>query len=211
MFDLNQSITEWRKRMAAGGIKTPAILDELESHLREDVELQTRAGSDVEKAFTAAVQKIGSASALKREFKKSTAVNLVEKMMVAIAAVFVAFGIFLTTVTLILCYGSFAERFAGFTALAFLLLAGFGWPYVAPFLPVILRKRDRWAAQVGCLLGGFGLATFYVQVIVHPFQTRGDGILPAIGFWAAFPVAIGFALACALERAVQRAQEQIPA
>ena len=37
MFNLDQSITEWRRQMLAAGIKTPALLDELESHLRDDV------------------------------------------------------------------------------------------------------------------------------------------------------------------------------
>jgi len=37
MFDLDQAISEWRRQMAAGGIKLPDALDELESHLREEV------------------------------------------------------------------------------------------------------------------------------------------------------------------------------
>jgi ATP-dependent Clp protease ATP-binding subunit ClpA len=32
MFDLNQAISEWRKKMIAGGINPPAVLDELENH-----------------------------------------------------------------------------------------------------------------------------------------------------------------------------------
>jgi ferritin-like metal-binding protein YciE len=42
MFDPEQTIAEWRRQMAAGGIKTPEVLNELESHLREDVEQQER-------------------------------------------------------------------------------------------------------------------------------------------------------------------------
>ncbi|HEX4265160.1 MAG TPA: hypothetical protein VH597_12540 [Verrucomicrobiae bacterium] len=45
VFNLDPAITEWRRKMAAGGIKSPAVVDELESHLHEDVEQQMRAGT----------------------------------------------------------------------------------------------------------------------------------------------------------------------
>ena len=70
MFNLDQAIAEWRRQMAAGGIKIPEALDELESHLRDDIERQMRSGSDAEQAFAAAVQRIGRANILKSEFEK---------------------------------------------------------------------------------------------------------------------------------------------
>src|ERR1700722_18895246 len=70
MFDLEKSIADWRTQMLAAGIKTPAPLDELESHLREEFERQTKAGLPDQEAFDSAVQKIGRARALKQEFKK---------------------------------------------------------------------------------------------------------------------------------------------
>ena len=45
MFNLEQEITKWRQQLAAGGIKGREALDELESHLREDVEKQMDSGS----------------------------------------------------------------------------------------------------------------------------------------------------------------------
>ena len=71
MFDLEQKISEWRKQMLAAGIKTPAPLDELEIHLREDVEQQKRAGLSEPQAFEAAIQRIGQAGPLKSEFAKA--------------------------------------------------------------------------------------------------------------------------------------------
>lgn len=71
MFNLEQSIADWRKQMLAAGIKTPAPLDELEIHLREDVALQIRIGSTEQEAFNSAVEKIGQAYALKTEFRKA--------------------------------------------------------------------------------------------------------------------------------------------
>jgi hypothetical protein len=70
MFDLEQSIAEWRRRMLAEAIKNAAVMDELESHLREDVERQMKAGSSGREAFEAAVQRIGQPGSLKCEFEK---------------------------------------------------------------------------------------------------------------------------------------------
>lgn len=68
MFDLEKAIAEWRRKMAAGGVNSPEILDELESHLREDLAERINAGSNVREGFDRAVRQIGSASALKWEF-----------------------------------------------------------------------------------------------------------------------------------------------
>jgi len=70
MFNLEQAIAEWRMQMLAAGVKNPNVLDELESHLREDVEQQMRLGLSAEHAFAAAVRRIGQAGSLRREFAK---------------------------------------------------------------------------------------------------------------------------------------------
>jgi hypothetical protein len=70
MFNLEQSILEWRRQMLAAGVKNPNILDELESHLREDVAHQMQSGASPEQAFQAAVQRVGPAGLLQREFAK---------------------------------------------------------------------------------------------------------------------------------------------
>ncbi|MEO8428482.1 MAG: hypothetical protein ABI651_15375 [Verrucomicrobiota bacterium] len=45
-------------------------LNELENHLREDIEQQVRSGLSAQQAFEVAVQRIGQARALETEFKK---------------------------------------------------------------------------------------------------------------------------------------------
>jgi len=70
MFDLDQAIAEWRQMIAAG-IKAPVPLDELEGHLRDDIEEQMRSGLTAPRAFEAAVERIGQAHALKLEFTKA--------------------------------------------------------------------------------------------------------------------------------------------
>src|SRR6185437_8291777 len=70
MFNLERSIAEWRREMISAGIKSRDVLDELESHVREDVEQRMRAGATVDRAFREAVQRVGAAENLNREFAK---------------------------------------------------------------------------------------------------------------------------------------------
>ena len=70
MFNLEQSISEWRGQMLSAGVKNPDIVDELESHLREDWARRVQSGESEEQAFEGAVQGIGQASLLKHEFAK---------------------------------------------------------------------------------------------------------------------------------------------
>jgi hypothetical protein len=70
MFDLEQAIAQWQQQMIAGGIKSPHVMDELESHLRDDVEQQEHNGLSLPQAFETAVQRLGQAAALEGEFEK---------------------------------------------------------------------------------------------------------------------------------------------
>ena len=69
MFDLEESIAQWRRQMLVAGIKTKS-LDELESHLREEVEKQIKAGQKPKQAFEIAAEEIGRPAMLKAEFAK---------------------------------------------------------------------------------------------------------------------------------------------
>jgi len=56
--------------MMTAGIRTPEVLDELESHLRDEVEQQIRLGSGEERAFEIALQRMGRTEVLQTEFQK---------------------------------------------------------------------------------------------------------------------------------------------
>ena len=71
MFNLEGKIMEWRKQMLAAGIQTPVPLEELENHLREEIEQQMQSGSNVQQAFEVAAHGIGQTDALKTEFAKA--------------------------------------------------------------------------------------------------------------------------------------------
>ena len=70
MFDLEKSIAAWRRQMLAAGIKSPVPLEELEIHLREEIEQQMKSGLNEQEIFNSAVHKIGQAHLVQNEFKK---------------------------------------------------------------------------------------------------------------------------------------------
>jgi hypothetical protein len=70
MFNLEQSIAEWRRQMQGVGVQNSETLEELESHLREDVARRVQSGETEERAFERAVRDIGQPSLLKHEFAK---------------------------------------------------------------------------------------------------------------------------------------------
>ncbi len=69
-FNLDQAIQEWRRKLRKAGLKDLELLNELESHLRDDVEQAVRDGLGAQQAFQAAMHKLGQAHALNDEFEK---------------------------------------------------------------------------------------------------------------------------------------------
>ena len=70
MFNLDQAIPEWRQQMAADGIKSSQVLDELEGHLREDIRALASDGMPEAHAFHLAVSRLRCTDSLSTEFKK---------------------------------------------------------------------------------------------------------------------------------------------
>ena len=87
MFDLEQSIARWRRKMAARGINRPEILDELEAHLREDLEAQLKSGADLQLALAEAVKRIGDAKLLQRDFARAETVFSHDRVYTALLGV----------------------------------------------------------------------------------------------------------------------------
>jgi hypothetical protein len=71
MFDLEAAITDWRRQMLAAGLRTPVPLEELENHLREEIERRVKAGGNVRQAFELATLQLGPPAALKNEFRRA--------------------------------------------------------------------------------------------------------------------------------------------
>src|SRR5688500_9697725 len=71
MFDVEKEIADWRSHMVQEGIERPEILDELESHLRSEIDRHLAAGWDPQRAFKTAVQQMGDARTIKSEFESA--------------------------------------------------------------------------------------------------------------------------------------------
>ena len=80
--------------MLAAGIKTPVPLEELESHLRDDVEEQIRSGVEAKKAFATAAKRLGAVAPLSKEFAKepSTRGLVIANLIVMFCAVCYGWG-----------------------------------------------------------------------------------------------------------------------
>ena len=70
MFNLESSITEWRRQMRAAGLNSGRRLDELESHLREEISALKAAGVGEAVAYERAVARLGSPHSVSTEFNK---------------------------------------------------------------------------------------------------------------------------------------------
>ena len=81
MFKLDQAIADWRRQMAAAGIKPSKVVDELENHLREDIRMLVSAGTPEGAAFRIAVGRLGGIETMSAEFKK---INRTSSMSVGI-------------------------------------------------------------------------------------------------------------------------------
>ncbi len=70
MFDLEHEIERWRRELLDAGLNA-CELDELEDHLRTDIEEQLRSGIGLRQGFETAAARIGPGSLLKTQFKQA--------------------------------------------------------------------------------------------------------------------------------------------
>lgn len=70
VFDLETAIEQWRQKMRADGFKCSESLDELETHLLEEMEQQMSFGLAEQPAFERAFQRLGGGEDLVAEFNK---------------------------------------------------------------------------------------------------------------------------------------------
>jgi hypothetical protein len=87
MFPLEEAIAAWRDQMLAAGIQTPVPLDELENHLRDDIQDRMQAGASRAAAFQLAVNQIGQPDTLQSEFSKINQRKIMKKGTLIAAAV----------------------------------------------------------------------------------------------------------------------------
>ena len=91
MFDLNNSVLNWKNSLKSRDSFTTENIDELESHLNEQISDLNLAGLNDEEAFWVAQKRIGTIQSLDSEFTKINNLNVLKKkiywMLTGIAGV----------------------------------------------------------------------------------------------------------------------------
>ena len=80
MFDLEKKISDWRQQMLAAGIRSPVPLEELEIHLREEIERQMKAELNGQEAFEFSLKQVGLPEMLEVEFDKNERIFMSQSM-----------------------------------------------------------------------------------------------------------------------------------
>jgi len=218
MFNLDQAITEWRRQMIAGGIKTSAVLDELESHLREDAERQMHSGMNQRQVFEAAARRIGDSDLLKAEFAKIAGLQKVRPAQV----IGIGCSVFAGLYSLLLVPHLFTihelspgQRVLGMAAVALTLFSVASWRFSYRYLPAIRNHRARKAAGLVCGVAGLAWVLIFAYLlpnVIVPFFLNGGASADSIrgsvliglrhaspeGFWAVFMIGISLLWALAL-------------
>lgn len=193
MPDLEQQIAEWRRQMLAAGIKTPVPMDELESHLREDIERQMRSGLNEQQAFEAAVRGIGQTAALKTEFAKVSETKLARQRRMHdrfFAAVLVLYALIFGRVLLINPEVNLRERLLGFASLAATaVLALAAGRYAPRIFPVIRNHVLRSVFQFACGISGVTWVVIFAWFIPPRFEFTQGQLLVAI-LWGFVPALV---------------------
>ena len=192
MFDLEQSIMDWRRQMLDAGIKTPVPLEELEIHLREDIERQMKSGLNEQKAFEIAVQEIGKANMLKNEFKKVNAVDKAQQRKRAGLIFAGILGLYSLIFTRLLIKSDLTsnERLLGFASVSTTLLSVYVvWKILPRFFPFIANKAVQ--SALGLIGGISGMSWFFVFVyFILPRYDFTLGQLQVAILWAFVPAMV---------------------
>jgi hypothetical protein len=208
MFNLEQSIAVWRKQMLATGINTPVPLKELEIHLREEIERQTKLGLNAQEAFRTAVQKIGQARVLKTEFRKAgipLEMRFVNLLGIACGAVAGLFSLWLLLVLLTVHEANLAERVLGLVAVASIIVC---WRNGHRFLPAIGSRQIRAAIEAVCCLASVGGMMLFIEFIPHFIGRVPVGQLLLSTLWAWTVMAILGGMVYGLEKAARKTNDQ---
>jgi hypothetical protein len=156
MFDLDQAISDWRRRMLAAGIKTPVPLEELEGHLREDIKQQMKSGRSEAEAFQSAVQKIGPVYMVQNEFEKVDEIQDERKWKEGQIWSGAILGLLQLIVIGAILFNSdmtFSQRMSGLAAMATsILLAAAVGRLGSRIFPVFRARRTR--TIIAFILGG---------------------------------------------------------
>jgi len=206
MFDLDRAIAQWRQQMRTAGIKSSRALEELDAHLREEVQREMQSGVDAPAAFAIAVERMGEARALKAEFAKvgevmsarQRKINLgvcaFASILFGLAGISFLFGLGRDT----LDFRARISAGAVFVSSAVILIS---WKLLHRYLPVLGGKRKRTAVCLAILSVGLGVMML-LQLIL---ESASDAIwITALFGSLLLPLVMATSLVFGLEEAAYR-------
>jgi hypothetical protein len=183
------------------------VLDELESHLRDDAQAQMQTGSEAPQAFASAVQRLGPAGALRAEFEQAgvpTARTESPWMLVTV----ICLGIFylaVSTYALIKHDPSAGERMLGFLALAFSVAIGFGAYRLAGWLFAAAGPRTTKAIRFGMPCLGAAWLLSFVLLILPRCDFEPAGLVVSL-LWSLAPLCATSGADLALNRIASKSR-----
>ena len=192
MFNLEEAIIEWRQQMLAAGIQAPVPLEELESHLREEIKQQMKSGISAQTAFQTAMEKIGQGSLLKSEFKKAGRLDRIQlrKKTGYFYAGILAFYSATMTYVMVKNGLSTGEKLMGLASLATLLICSYlVWQIAPRFFPVITSRRVQSLIGISGGISGAMWFLIFANLILPSFNLT-QGQLVVVVLWAMVPTLI---------------------
>ncbi len=194
-------IAEWRSFVARGKAIAGPDVEELEGHLRDQIDALTGAGLDADEAFLVAVKRIGSLSALSREFAREHSERLWRQLVLGAgdsggkqlrSEPFVALALAVAAAVAIKIPELFGFRLSDEPPEFYARNLAF---FVLPFLTLYLSwKRGLGASGFLRLLIPFAATALLVNL--YPFQPKAHTfILTAIHLPIALWLVVGLAYA----------------
>ena len=192
--------------MLAAGIKTPVPLEELESHLCEEVQKLTASGMKPQVALAAAIKTIGLPIPLQAEFTKvDNKSRLTEQYVIKV----LVYALWFCLVLPLYLYTFFKYdmnwvwRSAGIANVIFGTLAILYCKQINNWFPVIPNRRVRLTIGISaavCSAAGMGI--FMNFILPHFPLTMGQLVVAVL--WGLTVMSIGGVILAGLEEAAKR-------
>ena len=210
--NLEQQIAQWRAHLLRRGPVNPADVEELESHLREQMAALQDGGLAVDEAFLVAVKRMGSIDAVSREFGRVHSERLWKRLVAEPAGgsdrrsgrteTAVAVGLAFVAAVAIKVPELFGHHFGSDGSDGF--YAHNASLFVLPLLAGYFLWKRGWD-RVRCLWLALPFVAAAVLANAFPFTPDGaTGILAAIHLPIALWLAVGIALADRLPAGLRR-------
>ena len=169
MPSLEHLIADWRKTMTAAGKVSPETLDELENHLRENVDALVRSRITESEAFHRAAAQLGGAAALASEFQK------LDPSTWWPVRVVVAIGLVLAVALGILLFAHFDPRRSGLLLAAhvFTVTLGYASTYLVGALGVCFVSQRCFVDLSPARSGALKRVTFLLGALAAGLTVSG--------------------------------------